>query len=257
MFYETLGTPYGITQLPMVRTQERFIDPANLFPYTHSNGLCHNLEIQTLQQFILTMNIIFHQPVWKINGGPIDNVFRKSCWSTGIWKAVDRLVYRKSYKVKGFITFGLCFPRLRLQNNRPYNFEIQAYNNYKWSKPHFATYEYDCLSTKIVCRLKLKPIFCRMHVASEKAKCDRQMADGCGALLCRCQKHWIWVRLGCFEDLQRFNNLTGISRLRSKDTNSPIFKWQDQDWNPGPLALQLKSLTSQPPLLPDKNWRIW
>ena len=46
--------------------------------------------------------------VCDISGGSIDNVLRKSCRSTGISKAVDRLVYRKSYKVKEFITFGLC-----------------------------------------------------------------------------------------------------------------------------------------------------
>ena len=54
----------------------------------------------------------------EINGGPIDNVYRKLCRSTGISKAVDQLVYRKSYKVKGFITFGMCSSWFWLLNNR-------------------------------------------------------------------------------------------------------------------------------------------
>ena len=47
--------------------------------------------------------------VCKINGGLIDKVYRKSLWSIGIQKAVDQIVYKISYKVKGFIKFGLCF----------------------------------------------------------------------------------------------------------------------------------------------------
>ena len=47
--------------------------------------------------------------VCEIHSGPIDKVYMKSCWSIEIQKAVDRLVYRISYKVKGFITFGFGY----------------------------------------------------------------------------------------------------------------------------------------------------
>ena len=49
---------------------------------------------------MLTVKLLITKPVCDIKGGLIDNVYRKLCRSTGILKAVDRIVYRKSYKVK-------------------------------------------------------------------------------------------------------------------------------------------------------------
>ena len=76
--------------------------------------------------------------VCEINDGPIDKVYRNSCRSIGIQKAVDQLVYRISYKVGGFITFGLHFlgftEKLQIPSNKfgltsIFNFELAISSN--------------------------------------------------------------------------------------------------------------------------------
>ena len=56
--------------------------------------------------------------------------------------------------------------------------------------------------------------------------------------------------LGCIEDLRRLAVFQPYRDLEARDNQSLKFKWRGQESNPRPLALQAKSLTTRPPLLP-------
>ena len=58
-----------------------------------------------------------------------------------------------------------------------------------------------------------------------------------------------WLVTSCIEDLRRFSGIS-TNDLEAGDNQSLKFKWRDLDSNPGPLALQAKSLTTRPRLLP-------